>query len=125
MTANTGLASAITIRLPAKGGTLAIASSDIRLKDNIDDSVVNAISLIKKIKMRQFDWNDNSQNGYLMSTHQDIGFIADELEELDERLSIGGGMDVDGEMNIKTVDTFYLLGYVVKALQEIISELDM
>ena len=125
MTANTALASAVTVRLPARGGTLALASSDIRLKDNIKDSEVTAMDLIKKIKVRQFDWNDNSQNGYLMSTHQDIGFIADELEELDERLSIGGGMDVDGEMNIKTVDTFYLLGYVVKAVQEIISKLDM
>ena len=111
--------------MPATGGTLALASSDARLKENVDDSVVDAISLIKKIKMRQLDWNNNQQNGNLMNTHQDIGFIADELEELDERLSIGGGVDLDGEMNIKTVDTFYLLGYVVKALQEIINELGM
>ena len=119
LTANTALSSETTLRLPATGGTLALASSDIRLKDNVNDSVVNAIDLIKKIKVRQFDWNNNNQNGYLMNTHQDIGFIADELEELDGRLSIGGGVDVDGEMNIKTVDTFYLLGYVVKAIQEL------
>lgn len=125
VTANTTLSSATTLRLPATGGTLALASSDIRLKDNVDNSVVNAIDLIKKIKMRQFDWNDNSQNGYLKNTHQDIGFIADELEELDKRLALGGGFDTEGEMNVKTVDTFYLLGYVVKALQDIIDLLDI
>lgn len=119
MTANTKLASAITIRLPASGGTLALASSDIRLKDNVKDSEVTAMDLIKKIKVRQFDWNNNNQNGYLMNTHQDIGFVADELEALDERLAIGGGVDDEGEMNVKTVDTFYMLGYVVKALQEL------
>lgn len=125
LTANTALSSAITVRLPASGGTLALASSDIRLKDNVNDSVVNAIDLIKKIKVRQFDWNNNNQNGYLMNTHQKIGFIADELESLDKRLAIGGGFDDEGEMNVKTVDTFYMLGYVVKALQEIIKKLDM
>ena len=49
MTANTRLDSAITVRLPASGGTLALASSDIRLKDNVKDSDVTAMDLIKKM----------------------------------------------------------------------------
>ena len=63
--------------------------------------------------MHSFDWKDE-KNG-----HQKIGFIADELEKLDTRLSIGGGYDEDGAMNIKSVDTFYLQGYEIKAIQEL------
>lgn len=97
----------------------ASASSDIRLKTNVTRSEVSdALSLIRKIKMRAFDWKDMDHEG-LTKEHQKIGFIADELEELDSRLAAGGGYDDDGSMNIKVVDTFYLLGYVVKALQEI------
>ena len=118
----------ITTTLPSVSGTLANASSDIRLKENIKDSNMNAINLIKKIKIREFDWKDLDDAGSLKKTHQKIGFIADELEELDDRLSIGGGFfedTPDGEepiMNVKTVDTFYLLGYVVKAMQELLEE---
>ena len=112
------------------GGVLAVSSSDKRLKNNIQDSEINAIELINKIKLRQFDWNDLPNNGILRNTHQSIGFIADELEELDCRLANGGGWiegipdDQPQEMNIKSVDMFYLLGYVVKAIQELSDKLD-
>lgn len=88
------------------------ASSDIRLKTNIQDSVIDALSVIEKIQVRQFDW---IENGY----HQNIGFVADELETLDSKLAFGGGYTDDGAMDIKSVDTFYLLGYVVKGMQEL------
>lgn len=87
------------------------SASDIRLKENVEDSEVDALAVIKAIKMRQFDWKGN---GY----HQKVGFIADELEEVDPRLAFGGGYTEDGGMDTKTVDTFYLLAYTVKAIQE-------
>ena len=97
----------------------ASASSDIRLKTNIADSEISdALNLIKKIKIRSFDWKDMGHEGQILD-HQKIGFIADELEELDSKLAAGGGYDEDGGMIIKSVDTFYLLGYIVKALQEL------
>ena len=125
LVANTSLTSAATIYLPDKSGTLTLTSSDIRLKENIKDTTVNGLETINKIKIRQFDWNNNEENGNDRNTHQDIGFIADELEELDSRLAVGGGENEDGEMNIKSVDTFYLMGYVVKAMQELDSKIEL
>ena len=112
-TANTS----ITVYLPSSSGTLQIASSDIKLKDNINDcEISDAISFINKIHLHSFDWKTD---GY----HQPIGFIADELKELDNNLSIGGNSDELDENGLsidpKCVNTFYLQGYEVKAIQEI------
>ena len=119
-----------SIFLPNASGTLQISSSDVRLKDNVKDSNINALEFINKIKIRQFDWKESGKG------HQDIGFIADELEELDSNLSVGGGTDIseykneNGKcikkeiMNVKCVNTFYLQGYEVKAIQELSSKVD-
>ena len=105
------------IYMPNSGGTLSISSSDIRLKENINDVEIDcALDTIDQIKLHSFDWNDGSH------PHQKIGFIADELELLDSRFAEGGGEMEDGSMFIKTVDTFYLAGYIVKALQELHEE---
>ena len=112
-----------TVFLPRTGsGTLQITSSDARLKTNINDTEVDdAISFINKIHLHSFDWKTDD-------THQPIGFIADELEELDERLSVGGNSDELDENGLpidpKCVNTFYLHGYEVKAIQELSSKVD-
>ena len=92
--------------------SISVPSSDIRLKDNIMDTEIRALPIIDRIKMRQFDWIETGK-------HQSIGFIADELEKIDPKLAVGGGYTEDGLMDIKSVDTFYLLGYITKALQEL------
>ena len=112
----------ITVYLPSSSGTLQIASSDIKLKDNINDcEISDAISFINKIHLHSFDWKTD---GY----HQPIGFIADELKELDNNLSIGGNSDELDENGLpidpKCVNTFYLQGYEVKAIQELSSKVD-
>ena len=91
---------------------VAVSSSDIRLKKNIRDTDVLALDVIEKIKIRQFDWRDSG-------IHQRIGVVADELQELDEKMAIGGGYDEDGEMDIKIVDNLYVIGYALKAIQEL------
>lgn len=94
---------------------VSYANSDIRLKENISDtSISNALSTINKMRLHQFDWKSSKE-------HQDIGFIADELEQLDSKFSIGGGWDDEEHknMNAKSVDTFYMLGYVIKGMQEL------
>ena len=90
----------------------APSSSDIRLKENIKDCEIEALPFIDRIQMRQFDWKRNG-------VHQDCGFVADELEELDENLAVGGGYNADGTMNEKSVNDFYLVGYLTKAVQEL------
>lgn len=93
--------------------TVSTTSSDIRIKKNIfDTDITDALSFISKIRLKKFDWKDTNK-------HQKIGFIADELEQLDPLLSLGGGYDEDGNMDVKSVNSFYLQGYEVKAIQEL------
>ena len=85
--------------------------SDIRLKDNVKDSEINALEVVSRMKVRQFDWKKGG--------HQNIGFVADELEEIDPNLALGGGYDENGEMDVKQINTSYLLNYAIKAIQEL------
>ena len=93
-------------------------TSDVRLKKNVEDcEVEDALSVINRIRMRSFDWLHTDE-------HQRIGFIADELEQIDPKLSVGGGTERDGTIHYKSVDTFYLLGYLTKAVQELTAEIN-
>lgn len=85
--------------------------SDIRLKENVKDSKVEALETVRRMKVRQFDWKKGG--------HQNIGFVADELEEIDPNLALGGGYDENGEMDVKQINTSYLMNYAVKAIQEL------
>ena len=67
--------------------------------------------------MRQFDWKFGRG-------HQDIGVIANELETIDPHFILyGTGTDeLDERGNIKNpkcIDTFYMQGYLIKAIQEL------
>lgn len=100
------------------GRTIACPSSDIRLKKNIADSTVDALSVINRIKIRQFDWKDEARG------HWDCGMVVDEMErDIDPNFCIGGGDDGDGHESYKSVNTFYLQGYEVKAIQELHAEI--
>lgn len=91
---------------------VTVSSSDIRLKKNIRDTEIKALPVINKIRMRQFDWIETG-------SHQELGFVADELECINPNFASGGGYDEDGSMDVKIVNEFYLLGYLTKAVQEI------
>lgn len=115
-----------TITFQNASGTVAFTSSDARLKRNIENTDLSGLDMINKMQIRQFDWVDNESAGYNKGRHQTIGFVADELEELDKYFIVNGsgGTDEDGNINPKCVDTFYLLGYVTKALQELSAKVD-
>lgn len=85
--------------------------SDIRLKENIENSETDALETVNRMKVRQFDWKER-MGGW----HQNIGFVADELEEIDPNLALGGGYDENGEMDIKQINSPYLLNYAIKAI---------
>lgn len=91
-----------------------MTTSDIRLKENVKDSKTDALETVNQMKVRQFDWKEQ-MGGW----HQDIGFVADELEEIDPNLALGGGYDENGEMDIKQINSPYLLNYAIKAIQEL------
>ncbi len=99
--------------------TINFSSSDIRLKENIKDPDLDALPVINSIQMHSFDWKDAHEY-----THQPLGMVADELEEIDPRFAVGGGYDEEGLINEKSVDTFYLVGYLVKAVQELSAEIE-
>lgn len=93
--------------------------SDIRLKENIKNSETDALETVNRMKVRQFDWKERMGGG-----HQNIGFVADELEEIDPNLALGGGYDENGEMDIKQINSPYLLNYAIKAIQELSAKVD-
>lgn len=92
--------------------TFTASSSDIRLKEDVKDSSVNALSKIMQMQIRKFNWK---QTG----VHQELGCVADELELIDPLLTTGGGYDDDGTMNIKSIDTLLLSEYAIKGIQEL------
>ncbi len=93
--------------------------SDIRLKENIENSETDALETVNRMKVRQFDWKE-PMGGW----HQNIGFVADELEEIDPNLALGGGYDENGEMDIKQINSPYLLNYAIKAIQELSAKVE-
>ena len=93
--------------------------SDIRLKENIKNSETGALETVNRMKVRQFDWKER-MGGW----HQNIGFVADELEEIDPNLALGGGYDENGEMDIKQINSPYLLNYAIKAIQELSAKVE-
>lgn len=88
-----------------------LITSDIRLKKNIKNSKIKALEAVELMQVRQFDWKKGG--------HQNIGFVADELEEIDPNLALGGGYDENGDMDVKKINTPYLLNYAIKAIQEL------
>lgn len=93
--------------------------SDIRLKENVKNSETDALETVNRMKVRQFDWKER-MGGW----HQNIGFVADELEEIDPNLALGGGYDKNGEMDVKQINSPYLLNYAIKAIQELSAKVD-
>lgn len=97
---------------------IAASSSDIRLKQNIKQNTTGGLELINKIPLYEFDWKDSGK-------HQKIGFIADELEKIDPNLSIGDKtQDENGNPIYKSVNTFYLQGFEIKAIQQLSQQND-
>ena len=63
------------------------------------------------MKIRSFERKDSHKK-------YKIGFIADELEQLDPNLADGGGV-LDGHPYYKSVNNLQMIAYVVKAMQEL------
>lgn len=97
--------------------TVAVSSSDVRLKDHIMDSAVDALRVLDRIRLRSFSWREDG-------SYQPIGVIADELEELDPRFVVGGGEDEDGNPIYKSINNLYLLSHCVRAIQQLKAEID-
>lgn len=98
--------------------TVAVSSSDIRLKKDIKDSTVDALDVINRVKVREFTWKDDG-------VRQKIGVVVDELEELDPLLSVGGGEDEDGNPIYKSVNNLLMISYLTKAVQQLNEKIEI
>ena len=93
------------------------STSDIRLKENVRPSTVDALALVEQMQVREFDWKRDGK-------HQSIGFVADELETIDPDLALGGGYDEDGNIDEKQVNTYMVVAYLTKAVQELSAKVE-
>ena len=113
----------------SSGGTkgVNIWNSDASLKENIVDSNYDAISTIKGLKFRDFDWKE-SEGGY----HVDCGVVAQEVETVDSSLVITPP-DVtylnpnyqEPSKGTKSIDTGRMVSISAKALQDIIAKVEV
>ena len=86
-------------------------SSDRKLKDNIEDSNIKALDLINKIKHRQFKMKQDGK-------YYDIGYIAQELEEVDKNFILIRPKD-EKEDEQYYVNELPILATATKAIQEL------
>lgn len=81
--------------------------SDERFKKNIIEINESKIEKIKKIKLYSFDWKENNE-------HNSLGFIAQQLQEVDENLVIKSKDDKE----LLQVDSFNVVALLTKCVQE-------
>jgi len=86
-------------------------ASDIRLKENIEDSTYDALSKINSLKIRKFDWKKNKK-------HRKIGLVAQEVMEVDSDFVNNADLDKFGIKKTKFI--FPLL----KAIQQLSAKID-
>ena len=87
------------------------ATSDERLKENIKSTKLNALERIKKINHIQFDWKNTKE-------HEEIGYIAQELEKIDKNYVFKIPNPRNDDMKY-TVRELAILATTTKAVQEL------
>ena len=70
-----------TTNISAQGNVIAAASSDLRLKDNLE-KIENALDKVSKLNGYTFTWNENADNVLRETFDKDVGVIAQEVEEV-------------------------------------------
>lgn len=88
-------------------------ASDKKLKDNIKESTIEALNLLCKIGVFSFDYKANKE-------HKNIGFVAQNLESIDETL-VEETEQPNGDTLLQ-LDISSILALNVKATQELRKE---
>ena len=81
--------------------------SDARLKTNIADVSLNALSILNKIELKSYDWIESGDT-------VDIGIIAQQLNEIAPNL-----VSQNNKTGALSIKTFELIMYLIKAVQEL------
>lgn len=98
--------------------------SDARMKESVEQAEASALDAIRSIDHRSFDMKDGGR-------HYKIGYIAQELEEIDPNfvLKVPESREIDGEW-VFTGDQKYqvdergLIPYLSKAIQELADKVE-
>jgi len=107
-------------------GNAAIqVSSDVRLKENVEDTQIDALDAISRINVKDFTWNDPSDTSHNNRNARGkwTGLIAQELVEVlpfvvnAPRKEEDGSIDHDSE-SIWTLDQSQLCPVLIKAIQQ-------
>ncbi len=103
-------------------GINGVFQSDTQLKENINDTKLNAIDIINKIRHIEFDWKDTKMA--VGEGHEEIGYSANQIEE-DVGLNIV--YEVQQPENsefekIKQINENRIMPLVTKAIQELSKE---
>ena len=102
-----------TISRSGASGVAYNTTSDIRLKKNINDAL-SSINKINSIQVRSFDWVADD-------SHQDFGFIAQELFKVAPEAVTKGIKEED----IWQVDNSKLVPLLIKSIQELSAEIEI
>lgn len=89
----------------------SFSSSDERLKENIQETKLNALERIKKLNHVQYDWK-------LTKEHEEIGYIAQELEKIDKNYVVKIPNPQHDDVKY-TVRELSILATATKAIQEL------
>ena len=112
-------ASGSTLHIASKDGTKdwffkPDSTSDARLKKNIETSEKDALDIINSIQHYSFDWKEDSK-------HEDIGYVAQELEKIDENL-VNKYEIFDDDGNVIdyhwTINDKYIIVNLTRAVQQ-------
>lgn len=88
-------------------------TSDIRLKENIKKTEIkSALDAIDKIEHYSFDFIDSKE-------HKRIGYIAQQLKEIDKDFVIVNNAENQSIENLHTLNERKIIPYITKSLQEI------
>ena len=97
------------------GDVVAYASSDERLKDNIE-LISNPIEKVQSLKGVTWDWNDNADE--LQQSLPNVGVIAQDVEKVLPQLV------TDRDNGFKGVDYAKLTGLLIEAIKEQQKQID-
>jgi hypothetical protein len=113
---------ASTGNLTCTGDILAFGNlSDRRLKKNIQPvDTERAIDIVSKLRSVTFDWNDNIFNELKRNT-SDVGFIAQEVEEL-VPLAVSEYKEITSGEVYKNIKHERLIPYLLTAIQYLLSK---
>ena len=106
---------AVTGAITATGDITAYASSDERLKDNIQN-IENPIEKVQSLKGVTWDWNDNASD--VQHSLPNVGVIAQDVEKVLPQLVR------DNEGGYKAVDYDKLVGLLIEAVKDQQSQID-